>query len=148
MDKTQTLPTMISDRQKGELRKTLEMQFRYQFYQDLKFPFLQSMGCKHVFQAFSSEETGDLGILHLYWTPVGNGIEYEGTPSYPEIKGMWKAEWYDEESKVIELVSKLFEGIKIDKMHMIHEEFRQRMFMDQKSTELLEKLDIPQHLLN
>ena len=139
---------MISDRQKGELRKTLEMQFRYQFYQDPKFPFLQSMGCKHVFQAFGSDETGDLGTLHLYWIPKGSGIVYEGTPPYPEIKGMWKAIWHDDEHKVVEIVQKLFEDIKIDKMHRIHEEFRQTMFMNQKGAELLEKFNIPHHLLN
>ena len=139
---------MISDRQKGELRKTLEMQFRYQFYQDPKFPFLQSMGCKHVFQAFGSEEIGDLGTLHLYWTPIGSGIEYEGTPPYPEIKGMWKAKWHDDESEVIELVVKLFEDIKIDKMHRIHEQFRHRLFMEQKGREIMEEFNIPHHLLN
>ena len=122
---------MISDRQKDELRKILEIQFRYQFYQDPKFPFLQSMGCKHVFQAFVHPDKGDLGTLHLYW-----------------VKGTWKSKWHDDESEVIELVVKLFEDIKIDKMHRIHEEFRQTMFMNQKGAELLKKYNIPQNLLN
>ena len=49
---------------------------------------------------------------------------------------------------VIELVVKLFEDVKIDKMHRIHEQFRHRLFMEQKGREIMEEFNIPHHLLN
>ena len=61
---------MINDQSKAELRVSLEQQFRYSFYRDPKFPFLQSIGIKDVFQAFGSDndEIGYIGTLHLHWT--------------------------------------------------------------------------------
>ena len=81
---------MLDDRTKAELRKSLEMQFRYTFYKDPKFAFLQSLGIKNVFQTFASDETGVIGTLHLYWTPEDSGITYADEKAWPKIKGMWK----------------------------------------------------------
>ena len=51
-----------------EIRKGLEQQFRYKLYQDPKFPFLHSMGLKHLFQSFDAQEEGYIGTLHLWWS--------------------------------------------------------------------------------
>jgi hypothetical protein len=39
----------MDDGQKEVIRTALEMQFRYKFYQDTTFPYLQSLGIKDVF---------------------------------------------------------------------------------------------------
>jgi len=58
---------MIDENELQELRKGFEMQFRYKFYRDPKFPFLKSIGIKHVIQGFEhpSDEVGFIGMLHL-----------------------------------------------------------------------------------
>ena len=46
----------MDDGQKGAMRTALEMQFRYKFYQDTTFPYLQSLGIRDVFQGFGNDE--------------------------------------------------------------------------------------------
>tara|TARA_Y100001949_G_scaffold18209_1_gene12947 strand:- start:7 stop:426 length:420 start_codon:yes stop_codon:yes gene_type:complete len=78
---------MIDDIELQELRKGMETQFRYKFYKDPKFPFLQSIGIKHVIQGFEHphEEVGFLGMLHLWWVPDPTGT----------VLGIWESEWLD-----------------------------------------------------
>ena len=85
-----------------EIRKGLEQQFRFKLYQDPKFPFLPSMGLKHLFQSFDAQEDGYIGTLHLWW------IGEDGKPSYHTkdrhfVSGIWKSEWIDDATKAIEL---------------------------------------------
>ena len=85
-----------------ELRKGLEQQFRYKLYQDPKFPFLHSMGLKHLFQSFDAQEDGYIGTLHLWWS------NESGEPSYHTkdkhfISGGWYSEWIDDATKAVEL---------------------------------------------
>jgi len=85
-----------------EIRKGLEQQFRYKLYQDPKFPFLQSMGIRHLFQSFDAKEDGYIGTLHLWWT------NEDGEPSYCTkdkhfVSGVWHAEWIDDATEAIEL---------------------------------------------
>ena len=85
-----------------EIRKGLEQQFRFKLYQDPKFPFLQSMGLRHLFQSFDAQEDGYIGTLHLWWT------NEDGKPSYHTkdkhfVSGIWKSEWIDDATEAIEL---------------------------------------------
>jgi len=69
-----------------ELRKGMELQFRYKFYKDPKFPFLKSMGIKHIFQSFDAgDEIGFIGILHLWWVKDSTGT----------VTDIWESEWID-----------------------------------------------------
>ena len=77
-------------------RYAMETQFRYKFYQDVQFPYLQSLGIDHVFQGFGNEEHGFIGMLHLWWVNEDNGIVYDHPKKGPvEIKGIWRGEWFD-----------------------------------------------------
>ena len=83
-----------------EIRKGLEQQFRFKLYQDPKFPFLASMGIKHLFQSFDAKEHGYIGTLHLSWT------NEDGEPSYYTkdkhfVSGFWKADWIDDPVEAI-----------------------------------------------
>ena len=85
-----------------EIRKGLEQQFRFKLYQDPKFPFLPSMGLKHLFQSFDAEGDGYIGTLHLWWS------NESGEPSYHTkdkhfISGGWYSEWIDDATEAIEL---------------------------------------------
>ena len=85
-----------------EIRKGLEQQFRYKLYQDPKFPFLPSMGLKHLFQSFDAQEDGYISTLHLWWS------NKYGEPSYCTkdkhfISGGWYAEWIDDAAESIKL---------------------------------------------
>ena len=85
-----------------EIRKVLEQQFRYKLYQDPKFPFLPSMGLKHLFQSFDAQEDGYIGTLHLWWT------NEDGKPSYHTkdkhfVSGVWHSVWIDDATEAIEL---------------------------------------------
>ena len=79
-----------------QLRYNLETQFRSNFYQDPKFPYLHSLGIKDLFQSFECDqaEIGFVGILHMWWTNEDNNIIYD-TPSTIKPKGIWLSEWLD-----------------------------------------------------
>ena len=81
--------------QREELRYAMETQFRYKFYKSPEFPFLPSLGIRHIFQGFEAkeEELGFIGMLHLWWTNEDNGIKYDN-PRY-FVKGTWHGEWFD-----------------------------------------------------
>ena len=85
-----------------EIRKGLEQQFRFKLYKDPKFPFLHSMGLKHLFQSFDAQEDGYIGTLHLWWS------NESGEPSHHSkdkhfISGGWYGEWIDDATKAVEL---------------------------------------------
>ena len=83
---------MLNDDQMAQIRTGLEMQFRYKFYQDIVFPYYQSLGIRDVFQGFGNEEEGFIGMLHLWWVNEDNNIVYEKPRETPvQIKGMWKS---------------------------------------------------------
>ena len=92
----------------SELRHAMEVQFRYKFYQDIQFPYLQSLGIKNVLQGFGNEEVGFIGILHLWWVNEDNNIVYEKPRETPvQIKGMWKSEWLNDPKEAIALAQKI-----------------------------------------
>ena len=57
----------MESKQQKELRYAMETQFRYKLYKSPEFPFLPSMGIRHIFQGFEEkEELGFIGILALF----------------------------------------------------------------------------------
>lgn len=108
-----------------ELRKGVELQFRYKFYKDPKFSFLKSIGIKNVFQAFDAgDDIGFIGILHLYWMPDPTGIVSapEGFSRDRVTTGVWESEWIDTPQEGIELAlsfsqNKLYDEEKLMAFH-------------------------------
>ena len=140
---------MINDQSKAELRVSLEQQFRYSFYRDPKFPFLQSIGIKDVFQAFGSDddEIGYIGTLHLHWTSEDSQIEYPNAKAWPKIKGMWKSEWFEDHEDALRLIKTLYSFFDMEKVietiaRYHHDQLTQRKMMDAADEE------IPVELLN
>ena len=100
----------MDDKERDVIRTALEMQFRYKFYQDTVFPYLQSLGVKDVFQGFGSDETGWLGMIHLWWVPEESNIHYDNPKNWPvKIIGVWKSEWFDTAKEGMEAAQKVEE---------------------------------------
>ena len=77
---------MLDEIELQELRKGMELQFRYKFYKDPKFPFLKSLGIKHVIQGFDAgDDIGFIGMLHLWWVKDSTGT----------VTDIWESEWID-----------------------------------------------------
>ena len=65
-------------------------------YKRPEFPFLQSMGIKHLIQEFRSTETTFLGSLHLWWTnEQDNNLYYSVNYTGTKVRGLWKTEWFN-----------------------------------------------------
>ena len=86
----------MTEKERDMFRYAMETQFRYKFYKDIQFPYLQSLGIDHVFQGFGNEEHGFIGMLHLWWVNEDSGIVYDNPKKGPvAIKGIWRSEWFD-----------------------------------------------------
>ena len=86
----------MTEKERDMFRYAMETQFRYKFYKDTQFPYLQSLGIDHVFQGFGNEEHGFIGMLHLWWVNEDSGIVYDNPKKGPvAIKGIWRSEWFD-----------------------------------------------------
>ena len=86
----------MTEKARDMFRYAMETQFRYKFYKDIQFPYLQSLGIDHVFQGFGNEEHGFIGMLHLWWVNEDSGIVYDNPKKGPvAIKGIWRSEWFD-----------------------------------------------------
>ena len=122
-----------------EVRKGLEQQYRYKFYQDPKYPFLPAMGIKHIFQGFDAQEDGYVGTLHLWYTNESGELSYH-TKDKEFVSGHWKAEWIDDAKGAVELAIELErqDGLyseKLTKIHLDHIE----AYSIKLAQELLEK---------
>ncbi len=122
-----------------EVRKGLEQQYRFKFYQDPKYPFLPAMGIKHIFQGFDAQEDGYVGTLHLWYTNESGELSYH-TKDKEFVSGHWKAEWIDDAADAIELAIELErqDGLyseKLTKIHLDHIE----AYSIKLAQELLEK---------
>ena len=90
-----------------DLRHAMETQFRYKFYNSTEFPFLQSMGIRHILQGFEApSQIGFIGMLHLWWTPEESGIVYKN-PRTIVAKGTWKSEWFDSSEDAVEIAQQI-----------------------------------------
>ena len=86
----------MTEKERDIFRYAMETQFRYKFYQDVQFPYLQSLGIDHVFQGFGNEEHGFIGMIHLWWVNEDSVITYDHPKKGPvTIKGIWRSEWFD-----------------------------------------------------
>ena len=127
--------------QRKELRYAMETQFRYKFYKSPEFPFLPSMGIRHVFQGFEAkeEELGFIGMLHLWWTNEDNGIEYDN-PRY-FVKGTWHGEWFDKPEdgilKALQVQKEKFWDE--NKLLQIHHEFLNELRRKEAETKFKEE---------
>ena len=122
-----------------EIRKGLEQQYRFKFYQDPKYPFLPAMGIKHIFQGFDAQEDGYVGTLHLWYTNESGELSYH-TKDKEFVSGHWKAEWIDDAKDAVELAIELErqDGLyseKLTKIHLDHIE----AYSIKLAQELLEK---------
>ena len=98
----------MTEKERDMFRYAMETQFRYKFYQDIQFPYLQSLGIDHVLQGFGNEEHGFIGMLHLWWVNEDNGIVYDNPKKGPvEIKGIWRSEWFDSPKQGVEAAQKI-----------------------------------------
>jgi hypothetical protein len=143
----------------SELRNAMEVQFRHKFYNDIQFPYLHSLGIKHVLQGFGNEETGFVGILHLWWVNENSGIVYDNPrKSLVEIKGIWKSEWLDHPHEAIKLAQRIeeekpyHENMLIEVHRRRIEEVAKKQAQKEISKRILEELEeeqeqIPDNIL-
>ena len=77
----------MDQQSKDEFRVGFEIQLRHIFYNKPEFPYLQSMGCYHVFFPVKNEEY-DFGFLILEWSNLPNQMPY------------WEGTWVDTEEEL------------------------------------------------
>ena len=125
---------MIDDTELQELRKAFEMQFRYKFYRDPKFPFLKSIGIGHVIQGFEHphEDVGFIGMLHLWWVPDPTGT----------VTDIWESEWLDTPHEGIALAQTLDKNriYDVHKLEEIAHNHAQKMAEKEVMKQLKEKI--------
>ena len=119
-----------------EIRKGLEQQYRFKFYQDPKYPFLPAMGIKHIFQGFDAQEDGYVGTLHLWYTNESGELSYH-TKDKEFVSGHWKAEWIDDAVEAVEIAIEVERenNIYAEKLTQVH-----LKYMEEFSTKLAQEL--------
>tara|TARA_B110001454_G_scaffold49951_1_gene49064 strand:- start:607 stop:1062 length:456 start_codon:yes stop_codon:yes gene_type:complete len=134
----------MSPEMRDELRYAMNTQFRYKLYNDPTFPFLHSMGIKHIIQGFEAkEEMGYVGVLHLWYT------NESGEPSYHTkdkhfLAGDWKHKWYDRPEDAIKLAIQIQKDKPYDEDKLI----RVAIEYARKATERHVKKLVEEHLEN
>ena len=125
---------MIDEIELQEIRKGFEMQFRYKFYRDPKFPFLKSIGIKHVIQGFEHphEDVGFIGMLHLWWVPDPTGT----------VTDIWESEWLDTPHEGIALAQTLDKNrvFDVEKLVQSHTEAIQKIAEQEVMKQLQAKI--------
>ena len=92
----------MDQKTKDEFRVGFEIQLRHLFYSKPEFPYLQSMGCYHVFFPVRNEEY-DFGFLILEWeNPPGQMSYWSGT--WVDTQEELESYKYKKESPDIDLV--------------------------------------------
>ena len=106
----------------------MEVQFRYKLYNDVKFPYLQSLGCRDILQPFGNEEVGFIGVLHLKWFNEDNNIVYDNPKEWPvTVKGIWKAYWYNTPEMGHKIAEEISFKLLATKNHPDHEWLKQKL---------------------
>ena len=86
----------MNDEELQKIRSQTEMQYKLMLYKRPEFPFLQSMGIKHLIQDFNADNNVYIGTLHLWWTnEQDNNLYYSVNYTGPKVKGLWKTEWFN-----------------------------------------------------
>ena len=90
---------------KNEIRDGIQKQFMAKLVKSPEFPYLQSMGVDHLFQAFEAEdehEIGFIGILHIWYHDK-----------------VWETEWIDKAEDGMALVQFLQKVKPYDEMKLM-----------------------------
>ena len=121
------------------------------FFKSLKknpvYPFLQSMGTKHLIQEFQSTEQIYLGTLHLWWTnEQDNNLYYSVNHTGPKVKGTWNSEWFNSLQEGRDLMAMVHKDSIVNKMKLI-EIATQYMIEVQAKKELTEMLEQEETIL-
>ena len=100
----------MSPEMRDELRYAMNTQFRYKLYRDPTFPFLHSMGIRHIIQGFEAkQELGFVGVLHLWYENESDELSYH-TKDKQFLAGYWKHEWLDNPEDAIDLAIQIQES--------------------------------------
>jgi hypothetical protein len=127
----------MTEKERDMFRYAMETQFRYKFYQDVQFPYLQSLGIKDVFQGFANEEHGFIGMIHLWWVNEDSGITYDHPKKGPvTIKGIWRSEWFDTPEQGVLAAQKIEKGRIYDEQKLV---FLMQNYVQQKEQERAQK---------
>ena len=127
----------MTEKERDMFRYAMETQFRYKFYQDVQFPYLQSLGVDHVFQGFGNEEHGFIGMIHLWWVNEDSGITYDHPKKGPvAIKGIWKSEWFNTPEQGILAAQKIQKERIYDEQKLV---FLTQNYVKQKEQERAQK---------
>ena len=126
---------MIDENQLQELRKGMEIQFRYKFYKEAQFPFLQSLGLKHVLQSFDAgDDIGFIGMLHLWWVSDPTGT----------VTGIWESEWFNTPQEGVALAQKIDQDLRkiynIEKLEQTQMQYIHSMAEKEMMKQLQEKI--------
>jgi|TARA_B100000745_G_scaffold134361_1_gene87789 hypothetical protein len=127
------------EKMRKDLRHAMETQFRYKFYNSTEFPFLQSMGIRHILQGFEAPpEIGFIGMLHLWWTPEESGIVYTN-PRTIVAKGTWKSEWFDSPDDAIEIAQQIQSDKPFNEDKLIEAHMKYHAEIQRKNIKPIEK---------
>ncbi len=86
----------MNDEELQRIRSQTDMQYKLMLYKRPEFPFIQSMGIKHLIQDFNADNNVYIGTLHLWWTnEQDNNLYYSVNYTGPKVKGLWKTEWFN-----------------------------------------------------
>ena len=133
----------MTEKERDMFRYAMETQFRYKFYQDVQFPYLQSLGVDHVFQGFGNAEHGFIGMIHLWWVNEDSGIVYDHPKKGPvAIKGIWKSEWLNHPQEAIALAQKIQDKKPYDedKLVQIHQNHIRQMTEKRAEQEIIRQI--------
>ena len=124
-----------------DLRHAMETQFRYKFYNSVEFPFLQSMGIRHILQGFEAPpQIGFIGMLHLWWTPEESGIVYKN-PRTIVAKGTWKSEWFDSPEDAVEIAQQIQADKPFNEDKLIEAHMKFHAELQKKNIKSIEKIE-------
>jgi len=127
----------MTEKERDMFRYAMETQFRYKFYQDVQFPYLQSLGIDHVFQGFGNEEHGFIGMIHLWWVNEDNRITYDHPKKGPiTIKGIWRSEWFDTPEQGVLAAQKVEKERIYDEQKLV---YSMQNYLQQKEQERAQK---------
>jgi hypothetical protein len=136
MDEENNREKMLKD-----MRHAMETQFRYKFYNSTEFPFLQSMGIRHILQGFEAPpQIGFIGILHLWWTPEESGIVYKN-PRTIVAKGTWKSEWFDSPEDAVEIAQQIQADKPFNEDMLIEAHMKYHAELQKKNIKSIEKIE-------
>jgi hypothetical protein len=84
----------LDERSINEIRKSLEIQFKYIIYNQPGFKFFHSIGNTNFFQAFKTNDGIDFGVGHVYWDRnAEDNIYYHTDGEVNKQKGGWRFRW-------------------------------------------------------